>query len=62
MSTQGPPADAKVAQAAALREIEAAQRRKRAVEMSLVSCLLGGMGGDGRVATRSTGDEISFEP
>lgn len=37
MSTQGPPADAKTAQAAALHEMETAQRRKRALEMSLVS-------------------------
>lgn len=37
MSTQGPPADAKQAQAAALQEIEAAQRRKRALDMNLVS-------------------------
>ncbi|EJT45682.1 hypothetical protein A1Q2_00888 [Trichosporon asahii var. asahii CBS 8904] len=37
MSTQGPPADAKTAQAAALHEIEAAQRRKRALEMSLAN-------------------------
>lgn len=39
MSTQGPPADAKQAQAAALQEIEAAQRRKRALDMSLVRTL-----------------------
>ncbi|KAL1405472.1 hypothetical protein Q8F55_009104 [Vanrija albida] len=37
MSTQGPPADAKQAQAAALHEIEAAQRRKRALDMSLAN-------------------------
>lgn len=37
MSTQGPPADAKQAQAAALQEIEAAQRRKRVLELGLVS-------------------------
>ncbi|TXT07150.1 hypothetical protein VHUM_03320 [Vanrija humicola] len=37
MSTQGPPADAKQAQAAALHEIEAAQRRKRALDMSLAT-------------------------
>ncbi|RSH78270.1 uncharacterized protein EHS24_002735 [Apiotrichum porosum] len=37
MSTQGPPADAKQAQAAALQEIEAAQRRKRALDMNLAN-------------------------
>ncbi|KLT38425.1 hypothetical protein CC85DRAFT_253033 [Cutaneotrichosporon oleaginosum] len=37
MSTQGPPADAKQAQAAALHEIEAAQRRKRALEVNLAT-------------------------
>lgn len=37
MSQQGPPADAKQAQAAALAEIEAAQRRKRAIDTQLVS-------------------------
>lgn len=36
MSQQGPPADAKQAQAAALHDIEAAQRRKRALEVNLV--------------------------
>lgn len=36
MSTSGPPADAKQAQAAALQELEAAQRKKRAIDASLV--------------------------
>lgn len=36
MSQQGPPADAKQAQAAALAEIESAQRRKRAIDTQLV--------------------------
>jgi len=39
MSQSGPPADAKQAQAAALQELEAAQKRKRAIDTSLVSCL-----------------------
>lgn len=43
MSQQGPPADAKQAQAAALHEVEAAQRRKRALDMSLVSIRTGAM-------------------
>lgn len=42
MSTQGPPADAKQAQAAALHEVEAAQRRKRALDVNLVSVLASG--------------------
>ncbi|WWD18704.1 hypothetical protein CI109_103158 [Kwoniella shandongensis] len=37
MSNSGPPADAKQAQAAALQELEAAQRRKRAVDTSLAN-------------------------
>lgn len=37
MSQSGPPADAKQAQAAALQELEAAQKRKRAIDTSLVS-------------------------
>jgi hypothetical protein len=37
MSTQGPPADAKQAQAAALHEVEAAQRRKRALDVNLAN-------------------------
>ena len=37
MSQSGPPADAKQAQAAALQELELAQRRKRAIDTSLVS-------------------------
>ncbi|BEI83888.1 hypothetical protein CcaverHIS002_0404920 [Cutaneotrichosporon cavernicola] len=37
MSTQGPPANAKQAQAAALTEVEAAQRRKRALDLNLAS-------------------------
>ncbi|GMK58977.1 hypothetical protein CspeluHIS016_0604190 [Cutaneotrichosporon spelunceum] len=37
MSTQGPPADAKQAQAAALAEVEAAQRRKRALDVNLAT-------------------------
>lgn len=47
MSQQGPPADAKQAQAAALQEIEAAQRRKRALEVNLVRLLavVAGVGG-----------------
>lgn len=36
MSQTGPPADAKQAQAAALQELEAAQKRKRAIDTSLV--------------------------
>lgn len=36
MSQQGPPADAKQAQAAALQELEAAQRRKREADANLV--------------------------
>jgi hypothetical protein len=36
MSNQGPPADAKQAQAAALQELEAAQRKKRVIDTSLV--------------------------
>jgi chromatin modification-related protein EAF6 len=36
MSQSGPPADAKQAQAAALAELENAQRRKRAIDTSLV--------------------------
>lgn len=36
MSTTGPPADAKQAQAAALAELEAAQRKKRAIDTTLV--------------------------
>jgi chromatin modification-related protein EAF6 len=36
MSQSGPPADAKQAQAAALQELEAAQKRKRAIDTSLV--------------------------
>lgn len=39
MSQSGPPADAKQAQAAALAELEAAQRKKRAIDTSLVSPL-----------------------
>ncbi|WVR06555.1 hypothetical protein IAU60_003586 [Kwoniella sp. DSM 27419] len=35
MSQTGPPADAKQAQAAALQELEAAQRKKRAIDTSL---------------------------
>ena len=37
MSQAGPPADAKQAQAAALQELEAAQKKKRAMDTSLVS-------------------------
>jgi chromatin modification-related protein EAF6 len=37
MSQTGPPADAKQAQAAALEELQAAQRKKRAIDVSLVS-------------------------
>ncbi|WVQ96339.1 hypothetical protein IAU59_003443 [Kwoniella sp. CBS 9459] len=37
MSQSGPPADAKQAQAAALQELEAAQRRKRAIDTSLAN-------------------------
>jgi hypothetical protein len=37
MSQSGPPADAKQAQAAALQELESAQRRKRAIDTQLVS-------------------------
>jgi chromatin modification-related protein EAF6 len=37
MSQIGPPADAKQAQAAALHELEAAMKRKRAIDTSLVS-------------------------
>ena len=36
MSQSGPPADAKQAQAAALQEIEAAERKKRAIDTQLV--------------------------
>lgn len=36
MSQQGPPADAKQAQAAAQAEIDAAMKKKRAVDMNLV--------------------------
>lgn len=36
MSQTGPPADAKQAQAAALAELEAAQRRKRTIDTNLV--------------------------
>jgi chromatin modification-related protein EAF6 len=36
MSQSGPPADAKQAQAAALQELEAALKRKRAIDTSLV--------------------------
>lgn len=39
MSQSGPPADAKQAQAAALQELDAAQRRKRAIDTQLV-CLV----------------------
>ncbi|KAL7420735.1 hypothetical protein Q5752_004686 [Cryptotrichosporon argae] len=35
MSQSGPPADAKQAQAAALAELEAAQKRKRAIDTKL---------------------------
>jgi chromatin modification-related protein EAF6 len=38
MSQTGPPADAKQAQAAALQELEAAQKRKRTIDTSLVRC------------------------
>ncbi|WOO76785.1 Chromatin modification-related protein MEAF6 [Vanrija pseudolonga] len=37
MSQSGPPADAKQAQAAALAELENAQRRKRAIDTSLAN-------------------------
>ncbi|OCF45915.1 hypothetical protein I317_00001 [Kwoniella heveanensis CBS 569] len=37
MSQSGPPADAKQAQAAALQELEAAQRRKRAIDTTLAN-------------------------
>ena len=37
MSQSGPPADAKQAQAAALQELDAAQKRKRAIDTSLAS-------------------------
>jgi chromatin modification-related protein EAF6 len=37
MSQQGPPADAKQAQAAALQELEAAQKRKRQIDSSLAN-------------------------
>lgn len=37
MSTTGPPADAKQAQAAALQELENAQRKKRGIDTTLVS-------------------------
>ncbi|KAI9634756.1 histone acetyltransferase subunit NuA4-domain-containing protein [Dioszegia hungarica] len=37
MSQSGPPADAKQAQAAALAELEAAQRKKRAIDTSLAN-------------------------
>ncbi|WRT68017.1 uncharacterized protein IL334_004992 [Kwoniella shivajii] len=37
MSQSGPPADAKQAQAAALQELEAAQRRKRTIDTSLAN-------------------------
>jgi chromatin modification-related protein EAF6 len=40
MSQSGPPADAKQAQAAALQEIELAQRKKRAIDTQLVRPLL----------------------
>ena len=36
MSTSGPPADAKQARAAALQELETAQRKKRAIDTQLV--------------------------
>lgn len=36
MSSSGPPADAKQAQAAALAELEAANKRKRVIDTSLV--------------------------
>jgi hypothetical protein len=36
MSVQGPPADAKQAQAAALQELELALRRKRVIDTNLV--------------------------
>ncbi|WVQ84989.1 hypothetical protein IAT38_007153 [Cryptococcus sp. DSM 104549] len=37
MSNSGPPADAKKAQAAAIQELEAAQKRKRAIDTSLAN-------------------------
>ncbi|CAK9780467.1 NuA4-domain-containing protein [Cutaneotrichosporon oleaginosum] len=37
MSSTGPPADAKQAQAAALAELEAAQRKKRAIDTTLAN-------------------------
>lgn len=37
MSQTGPPADAKQAQAAALQELDAAMKRKRNIDTSLVS-------------------------
>ncbi|KAK1925817.1 histone acetyltransferase subunit NuA4-domain-containing protein [Papiliotrema laurentii] len=37
MSQSGPPADAKQAQAAALQELEAAQKRKRAIDTTLAN-------------------------
>lgn len=40
MSSTGPPADAKQAQAAALAELEAAQRKKRAIDTTLVRIIV----------------------
>ncbi|WWC62846.1 uncharacterized protein I303_105444 [Kwoniella dejecticola CBS 10117] len=37
MSQSGPPADAKQAQAAAMAELEAAQRKKRAIDTTLAN-------------------------
>ncbi|WVW84948.1 hypothetical protein I302_106984 [Kwoniella bestiolae CBS 10118] len=37
MSQSGPPADAKQAQAAALQELEAAQKKKRAIDTNLAN-------------------------
>lgn len=39
MSTSGPPADAKKAQTAAMAELEAALKKKKAIESTLV-CLI----------------------
>lgn len=42
MSQSGPPADAKQAQAAALAELENAQRRKRTIDSTLVRMAMSG--------------------